>query len=172
MSGDSARPPRPWYREGMVWMVIAIPFTAVVLGIAMVTIAITTWDGTVVDDYYKHGKEINRVLVRDQFATRHGLRADLQWSVADGRLSLNLTTDGEIESVSELAMQFLHPTRGGLDREVVLARGPDGRYHGVVSALPEGGWIIQLGTEEWRLSARTEVRGAEPLEVRFEPLEG
>lgn len=169
MTGASSSA-RPWYREGMVWLVIAIPATAVVLGVAMLTIAVSTWDGLVVDDYYKHGKEINRVLVRDRFASEHGIRAHLDWSVPDGRLSVSLLSDDDLPAASAIELSFLHPTRSGMDQAVDLARGPDGRYHGVVPPLREGGWIVQLGTEKWRLSARAELRGGDPLSIRFEPL--
>lgn len=161
---------RPWYREGMVWLVIAIPATAVVLGMSMLAIAISTWDGLVVDDYYTHGKEINRVLVRDRYASEHGIRAQLDWSVPDGRLSVSLLSEGDLPAVSAIELSFLHPTRSGLDRAVDLAMGPDGRYHGVVAPLREGGWIVQLGTEKWRLNARAELRGSDPLSIHFEPL--
>jgi uncharacterized protein len=161
---------RPWYKEGMVWMVIAIPMTAVIVGIAFLTTAIRTWDGVVVDDYYKHGKEINKVLVRDRFATVNGVRARLDWMRADGRLVVEVESDAMVEFGPQIEVSFLHPTIGGRDRQVNLAQGPDGRYHGVLSAVHEGRWIIQLGTGDWRLSARTEVGDADPLSVDFEPL--
>lgn len=154
---------RPWYREGMVWMVIAIPFTAVVLGIAMITIAVATWDGLVIDDYYTHGKEINRVLVRDRFAVEHGLGARLDYG-DDGRISVALNAREEAPQPPAVTVLFLHPTRGGLDRTVELARGPDGLYHGVMEPLLEGRWHVQLGTDQWRIGALAEV-GDAPLAV-------
>lgn len=161
---------RPWYREGMVWMVIAIPMTAVVVGIALLTTAIRTWDGVVVDDYYTRGKEINRVLVRDRFATEHGVRAQLEWTIADGRLVLSVDSESELPSTPQIELMFLHPTVGGRDQLVTLAQGPDGRYHGVMTTPGEGRWIIQLGTEQWRLSARTELVDSDRLSLAFEPL--
>jgi len=147
----------------MVWMVIAIPFTAVVLGIAMITIAVATWDGLVIDDYYTHGKEINRVLVRDRFAVERGLAARLDYG-DDGRISVALNAREEAPQPPAVTVLFLHPTRGGLDRTVELARGPDGLYHGVMEPLLEGRWHVQLGTDQWRIGALAEV-GDAPLAV-------
>ena len=167
----SAAPKRPWYREGMVWMLIAIPMTSVLLGIAMITLAVTTWDGLVKDDYYTYGKEINRVLVRDRYAAEHGIRGRLEWMVEEGRLDLSLSSQKPLPPVTEIALDFLHPTRSGLDYRVSLARGPKGHYHGVAPArLPRGNWIIQIGTDLWRLNARTRLDSG-PVEVRFEPVE-
>ncbi|MCK7576724.1 MAG: FixH family protein [Chromatiales bacterium] len=49
----------PWYREAMVWFVIAIPLTSVFTGFTMLYLAESGKDGMVVDDYYRKGKEIN-----------------------------------------------------------------------------------------------------------------
>ena len=51
-------PVEPWYRQGWPWFLIALPATAVVAGIATLVIAAKTFDGMVVDDYYKEGQAI------------------------------------------------------------------------------------------------------------------
>jgi hypothetical protein len=155
----------------MVWMLIAIPMTAVLLGITMIILAVTTWDGLVIDDYYTYGKEINRVLVRDRYAAERGIHGRLNWAVEDGRLDLAISSSQPLPPASEITLDFLHPTRSGMDERVSLARGPEGRYHGVTTArLPEGDWIIQLGTDTWRLNARTRI-GSGPVAVEFGPVE-
>lgn len=135
----------------------------------MLTFAITSWDGLVADDYYKRGKEINRVLVRDQYATEHGLVARLDWSVNDGRLDLNIDADDIEMRDPEISLQFLHPTRSGFDHTTLMTQGPNGHYYGVAPQLPKGDWIIQLGTNAWRLNTRTELDSA-PLVIHFESL--
>ena len=62
-----------WKQEPLVWLLIAIPAAAVIMGIVMLTLAIKSYSGLVIDDYYKHGKQINRVLARDRFAHELGL---------------------------------------------------------------------------------------------------
>ena len=71
-------PPALWYREPLVWMVIAIPASSVVFGIFMLVVSIQSYDGLLVDDYYKRGMEINRVLDRDRAAARHGMSAQVR----------------------------------------------------------------------------------------------
>ena len=36
-----------WYQQPMVWLVIAIPLSAVIVGSIMLTLAVTTFDGLV-----------------------------------------------------------------------------------------------------------------------------
>ncbi|HBS13532.1 MAG TPA: hypothetical protein DD977_01210, partial [Alcanivorax sp.] len=55
-------PERPWYRHGLVWLVIALPAASVVGGLATLAIAITHADATVADHWYQDGKAINRSL--------------------------------------------------------------------------------------------------------------
>ena len=68
---------KEWYRHPMVWMVIAIPASAVIVGSILLTLSITTFDGLVEDDYYKKGKEINQVLERDEFALEKEISAEV-----------------------------------------------------------------------------------------------
>ena len=48
---------RPWQREPMVWMLIAIPASSVLVGMVMLWLAIASYDGLVVDDYHQQGKK-------------------------------------------------------------------------------------------------------------------
>ena len=63
MTRESAAIALPWYRVPFVWLLISVPATSVVLGAIMITLAVLTDDGLVIDDYYQHGKHINQVLV-------------------------------------------------------------------------------------------------------------
>ena len=71
-----------WYREPFVWLLIAFPATAVIVGFTLLGLAIYSDDGMVEDDYYRKGKEINRVLARDQAAAKHGLESTLAFDTA------------------------------------------------------------------------------------------
>ncbi len=158
---------RPWYREKMVWMLIAVPMSAVIMGVFMITTSVVTWDGLVVDDYYKRGKEINRVLDRDRFASRHGMSAVVDWDPESGKVLLAMDSRQPVERQVPVRLSFVHPTRSGLDRQVDLAPGPDGNHHGLVPAqMVQGEWILQLETEQWRLVGRTRLEQG-PLSVEF-----
>ena len=54
--------PRPWWKFGMVWMVIAGTALVVLAGIATVWVAVRMPDPLVAEDYYRRGVEINKTL--------------------------------------------------------------------------------------------------------------
>ena len=155
---------RPWFREPMVWMIISIPSTAVVVGMLMLTMSIRSYDGLVADDYYKRGKEINRVLVRDQLAKEHGIGATL--AVRDESVVLDLRHDGRLPLPATLELNFLHRTRAGRDRAILLTAGPDGRYHGQIDEGAPGRWFIQLETSTWRVSGEAELPLQSKVDLR------
>jgi len=73
----SSSSPRPWFREPWVWLIIALPASAVFGGIITIWIAVESDDGLVQDDYYKYGMEINKTLDRDKAAVQYELVANL-----------------------------------------------------------------------------------------------
>lgn len=156
--------PRSWYREPLVWMLIAIPLTAVIVGLTMLVIANRTHDGLVVDDYYKKGKEINMVLARDQAAARRGLRGDGHLNAAAQSVELNLTAAAAESLPEEIRLRWLHATRSGHDRDQLLMRGPRGRYAAAFPDLAPGHWYVQVEALDWRLQGSLHI----PQEVRFE----
>ena len=54
--------PRPWWKFGLVWMVIAGPALVVIAGITTLWIAVRTPDPVVAEDYYRRGVAINKTL--------------------------------------------------------------------------------------------------------------
>ncbi|MEJ2107227.1 MAG: FixH family protein [Acidiferrobacteraceae bacterium] len=142
----------PWYREPYVWLIILIPASAVVYGFLFLRLALVSNDGLVDDDYYQHGKEINRVLDRDRAATSLGLTARGKLDLSHGTISLWMHDGTNTKLPQELTLKLMHATRAGFDQHVVLQRSPDGRYFGLVSPLELGHWYLQLGTKRWRLT--------------------
>ncbi len=69
----------------------------------------------------------------------------------------------------EIDLHFLHPTKSGLDHSVKLVQGPDGQYFGLVPVLQRGEWIIQIGTDVWRLNARATLN-SDQVTVFFKPV--
>lgn len=145
---------RPWYREPLVWLLIAIPASAVVAGFVTLALAIATRDGLVVDDYYWRGKEINRLLARDREASVRGMEAQARFDEERGLLVVRLQAAKAMELPAELRFSLLHATRAGLDRQVVVALAPDGNYYAPLAPVPAGRWHVQLETERWRLIGR------------------
>ena len=82
-----------WYREPWVWLLIGLPATAVIGGFITLYLAIISNDGLVVDDYYKQGLEINRILARDKAAATHQLMATVTLDQQQEAVVVNLLAD-------------------------------------------------------------------------------
>ena len=153
----SSTRPSPWYREPLVWMVVAIPAAAVLAGAVMLVLANTTWDGLVADDYYQRGMQINRSLARDAEAARLGLEAVVSFptpGVVQARLSSvdGGTADATAPAGPRLDLRFARAGRAGADVEVSMHRDAGGTWRGALPALPAGKWYAELGNERWRLA--------------------
>lgn len=146
---DTAQCRPPWHREPLVWLVIAFPLAAVIGGLATLAIAIHSWDGLVVDDYYKKGLEINKVLARDDAAIAAGFEAKVLLD-AD-RVAIILSSTHGTTPPSGLKVSFIHATRAGLDRNLDLAREGQGHYSAPMTPLPPGHWHVHIETPEWRI---------------------
>lgn len=56
----------PWWKYGLVWLLIAGPAAVIVAGIATIWIAVASPDPLVAHDYYRRGIEINKQLARER----------------------------------------------------------------------------------------------------------
>ena len=54
--------PKPWWRFGHVWLVIAGPVAVIVAGVFTTWIAVSSPDPLLAQDYYRQGIEINKRL--------------------------------------------------------------------------------------------------------------
>lgn len=149
----------PWHRQPLVLMLIALPASVVVAGFITLYLAISTDDGLVEDDYYQRGKEINRVLDRDQAALRYGLQAQVSLDVPGEQVAVQLGASKTAATTipEHLQLKLLHATRAGLDEDVTLVRMPDGRFQGALPALAPGHWYLQLSANDWRLTGELHV---------------
>ena len=144
-------PPRPWYREPWPWILISLPATAVVAGLATVWIAATNADGLVVGDYYKAGLAINQTLAREEAARQQGLTA----SIAQADRALSLQLGGRLQAYpQQLTLTLAHPTRPGMDQAIALQHAGGGLYRAALPAMPAGKWHVQLTdpAAAWRLA--------------------
>ena len=156
---------RAWYREPLVWLIIAFPLTAVIAGFFTLYLAIVTRDGLVVDDYYQKGKEINRSLARDHAAVQHGLRAGVRLDSARQEVIVQLSEAKGQLLPDRLDLRWLHATRAGFDRKQILVRSPDGIYRGPFPELAPGHWYVQLEAQDWRLQGSLHIPGEVRLEL-------
>ena len=162
-----ARPDiKPWYREPWPWVLIGIPALAVVGGGVTLWLAMTSNNALVVDDYYREGRAINRVIARDLEAERLGLRARLDDSSEGLRLELR-AADPAPAFPPTLRLRLVHATDAARDRDVTLRALGQGRYLGAGEHLPKAArWavIIEEPGRRWRLMTGTAVLAA-PLEI-------
>lgn len=145
----------PWYRYPFVWFALSIPLAAVIAGIGMIWLAVTTDDGLVADDYYKRGLAINKSLERERLAAELGLSAGFEYDSELGRVLLRLNK-GDLPSYPEdLSFRLQHAARSDADRQVDLMHGLDDQYIGYIKGkLPAGVWHVELATVDWRIGAR------------------
>lgn len=166
---------KSWYQYPLVWMMVFIPFSAIIMGVIMIWLAIDTNDGLVVDDYYKQGLEINRVIERDKKAAELGLSAVVELDNS-ARVIKMLFDKGRLESYpTSMPLQLQHATRENSDITVVLEHGIGDRYIGhLTQPVSEGVWYFSLAGNDstsnvdtsieatsnnvnWKISARSHV---------------
>ncbi len=148
----NATPPVPvaWYRVPFVWLLIALPLTAVVGGFTTLWLALRSDDGLVVDDYYRRGIEINRTLDRDHAAATRGVSAEIRLDDArrEARITLTLPMP---QRPARIQVQLLHATTKGHDRQVTTSPDANGDYRVSLRGLVPGHYYIELAADDWRL---------------------
>ena len=152
---QSWSPKKPWHREPYVWMLLAIPGSAVAMGVVMLNLATSTYDGLVSDDYYKRGLQINRSIERDRYALDQGLRAEAKLVGA----TLTVEVSGNMDTPpATLDFSFLHATQQGRDVKIKLQRVADRTYVARIDSATQlaGNGTVRLETPTWRLNTRAE----------------
>ena len=158
---------KPWHKHPLVWMVILIPFSAVIMGVVMIWLAIDTDDGLVADDYYKQGLAINSVIERDKKAAELGISALIEFD--NDRKIINLQFNkGKLASYpATLQLNFQHATRANSDVSIVLNHGIGDQYIGHLQQnLSQGVWYFEVANADWKLEARSYVRVHNTIELR------
>jgi hypothetical protein len=131
---------------------MAGPGIVVVASLFTGWLALSTDDGVVADDYYKRGLMINRKLERVERAASLKMTATVDVA-SDGAIHLTLESPlSDPQTMPAVVrVSITHPTRAGMDRQVDLVRGPDGRYAGRVDPVAIGRWLVIVETDAWRL---------------------
>ncbi len=142
---------RGWKREPLVWMISAIPLSAVIMGVVMITLAIQSSSGLVVDDYYKKGKQINRVLARDKFAYELGLVAGFKIE-ADGSIAIRFAPEVQVIPGDKITLELIHATMPGLDQKLIMQNNETHLLGGEINLPGKGRWNLYLQTADWRLT--------------------
>lgn len=159
-----------WYRNPVVWLLIAFPLSAVITGFLALYLAIVSNTGLVTTHYYRKGLAINHVLDRDHAALRHRLQADVEIDPVHGDVSVQLSS-GQHGYVlpARVHLHLLYATRAGLDARLVLRRTAPGHYVGALPRLVAGPWFVQMQADDWRLFGSLRYPAQMSLRIRPTP---
>lgn len=136
---------QPWYREPWPWILMTGPAAVVVASLFTAWLAVRSDDGLVAGDYYQQGLAINKVLRRSEAAERLGMTAEIRF--AEGVV---LVQPGAAAR-DPLTLQFVYPTRAGMDQTLPLTLLRPGVYEGRPQPLRPGRWHVVLEQRDWRL---------------------
>ena len=155
-----------WKKQPYVWMLILIPMSAVIMGIVMITLAIESDSGLVVDDYYKKGKQINKVIARDKMAALMSLNAGLEFNTETARVDVQFLTDNWPPDDEAITLGLYHATRPGMDQLLLLEKLEPNHYSAEFKPLAQGRWKVQLATDKWRLVGSLYRPGSDSLQLK------
>lgn len=144
----------PWYRQRWPWYIIGMLLFGVVFSGILVAEAVRHQDPLVVDDYYKAGLAINRVLDKQRAAQEMGLQAHVNYDATARILTIRLVARQKV-TAKALTLFFVHATLANRDYSVTLVRqGPD-LYQAHLAKLRPGDYDLMLEPQNkvWRLDA-------------------
>lgn len=144
-----AEPNLPWWKERMVWLIIALPLSAVIAGLATLYIAASGADDLVKAEYVKSGMAVEAPRAALQAAARLGLSGVLAYR--DGALRLQLEKSPALGEV--LYLTLVHPTKAELDQKIPLRAVGQGTYQAQVALTGQGKrhLILEPADLRWRL---------------------
>ncbi len=146
----------PWYKQSWPWFLIFFPATAVVAGLITLWIAISSFDGFVVDDFQKEGQSLDQSRARTDKAASLGLSAEA--FINGNQITLQLDSSVNSTLPEKIIVTLAHPTRGELDQVLFLVA-RDGAFSSPIQPVSAGRWMIQVEDEfrSWRMNGTTEL---------------
>lgn len=145
---------RPWYREPMVWLMIAFPLSAVIAGLSTVAIAVRAGGADAVPEAVRRTAQVQIAdLAADQRALALGLSASVELDV--GTDAVRVTLIGDAEPPLRLQLTAVHPTTAAADAALPLVRQGD-VFLGRFAADRGHDWKLVLAPDDgaWRLIGR------------------
>jgi hypothetical protein len=147
----------PWYHYRWPWVLMLVPFAAVLFGIFMFVTALYYPDDVVVDTYYRDGQAINQLRALDEAAHSLGIGATLEISSTPTQLLFSGTEE------PELHLFLYHVTDSNADRSFLFLPAEAGTFASVDDSLApllaaRGVWYLELrgADNDWRLRQRIE----------------
>ncbi len=152
MSGKSV-----WWQEPMVWLIIALPITAIIGSMITLWYATDKPDPLVSEHYYKDGLGIHQHNQQAQLAQSLGLVADITVK-QPGTLEIRLS-GRYAEPPRSLLLLLVHPTDSAQDIHIEALGFAAGQYRTHLPSLPAGKrrLIIEPSDHVWRLAGDWEL---------------
>ena len=165
---------KPWYRHGMVWLVVGIPLSSVIAGIYFIIIASSGANDVVVDNYYKDGLAINQSFAQDNKAKTLHISAYL--SMNDKQQLVAIVANTQVPFI-EVRLSHHKDKDFDIQGAMVLSeKKSDGGVYRLQLQQPlQGLWFVQLTAHQtlrdtpWRLQAKLNFPLSQP--VYIEPVE-
>lgn len=154
---------RRWFHYPLVWMLIALPLSAVIGSMITIYFAVSTDDGLVADDYYEKGKQINLDLARDRAASSYRLQAVIQLNYQENSIRVRLDPGMLATRPASLQLAFHHATIKAHDFVIQLQTSAQGDYYALLPRLARGKWYVQLSDADWRMQNSLTVPDATQL---------
>lgn len=145
-----------WHKIPMVWLLIALPLTAVIASLLTVWIATRNADTLVSNDYYKVGMAPLQRTEQDARAAALGLGADVHVTAE----TVSVRLKGTLAPLpASLTLMLAHPTEAAEDIQLSLALSADGSHAGPMPPLPPGKrrLVLQPVGGDWRLTGEAQV---------------
>ncbi len=158
INGTQATPDH-WYRHRWPWVLMTVPFAAVLFGILMFSTALLYPDDVVVDTYYKDGQGINQLRALDEMAVALDIQASLMLN--DDSQSATILLTGSEEPY--LTLELFHVSDSAQDISLMFTASTNERFVANESTLQSifaqrGVWYVELrgADNDWRLRRRIE----------------
>jgi len=156
---------KPWYRQPWLWFLLAFPLASITWCTIAITVAMSTDNDMVSDDYAKEGRGINMQIARDQKARELGLHGEFEVSGREIRLSL--AGDSGDTTYPYLILNLFHPTMADKDQTVQFTRTGENTYRATLNQDISGRWYFDLRSpdNDWRLKGETSLPSDNAIQV-------
>lgn len=128
----------PAYKQFWPWFLFGLPGIVVVAGLSTWYIAYRHADQLVVDDYYKNGLAINKVLRKQNLAESLNISAAIK--VSGNLVQVRLDNS----NAAALQLDFYHPLEAASDTSLQLAHQDKGIYQGRLKQPISNRWYWSL----------------------------
>lgn len=143
--------PTPWYKQFWPWFVIAIPVSSMLVAVVQISYALNSPNDMVIDNYYKEGLGINKVLDKRNLAVELKIAANITIDNTTGEVIL-ITENAQEQN---LTLNFFNSAISNKDFTLELTKIADNQYRGNLQKSISGIWNLYLESAiGWQITAR------------------